>query len=799
MLISYLKIAFRNLARNKTISLINIFGLAIGITSCVLIFMFIRNEKSYDKKNPNANRIYRIISDIKINDQSDRLSMSSFMLGPVMKTEYPEVEHAIRVMPVGKQTIWNGAQVYQLDDVYFTDSDFFDVLPYRFIEGNPKTALLEPYTIVLTKESAELIFGTTQNILGKMLKFSRASYKVTGVINAPKNESHLNFTALIPMSSLPKTYAQSLKFDWTYMAQENYLMFKTEQQGKDFAYKLKGFEDKHLVPFFKENQLLGSYHISLQKLTDIHLGSRGTHFEYADVGNPGFIYIFSIVAIFILFIACVNYMNMATAKSARRAKEVGIRKTAGADRRQLISQFLGESIVITVISVLLSLCFMELLLPVFNDLTSKSLTINFLDPGLLVFLLCIIIVIGLVSGLYPAFYLSGFQPVEVLKTNNTPKSGHALLRKVLVVAQFCISIVLIAGTLVIWLQMKYVKNKDVGFAKDQVYVIKTPPADSSFKKQYKELKHELLLNPNIKDVAAADYIPGEIGGPMLHFVTTDNKKSQQLMNFMAVDYEYIPLLKIPIIKGRNFSKDFPSDDTAGFIVNEAAINQFGWKDPENVKLSNAMGYDGRVIGVVRNFNYVSLHKPIEPLVLFLSKRLPSNILLKVKPENLPATISFIDNKWKMFSKKYPLESFFLDENFNKQYRADDKLLTLFVYFSALTIIIACLGLLALASFTAEQRTREIGIRKVMGAGVSNIVMLISKDFIILVCIAFVIAAPVIWFVMNRWLQDFAYKISISPWIIMAGGALALAVAMATVSFQAFKAATQNPVKSIKYE
>ncbi len=798
MIRSYLTVAFRNISRNKVASFINIFGLAIGISSCILIFMFVRNEKGYDKKNPHADRIYRVISDITLTGQTDHIAMSSFMLSPTLKAEYPEVEHAVRAMPISIQTIWYGNQVFQLQNVYFSDSDFFAVFPYHFISGDPETALNEPYTIVLTEESAKTLFGTTENVLGRMLKFSRSSYKVTGVVREPKNQSHLYFSAVISISSLPKPYEQMLKFDWFRMAQTNYIMFHTKEQGEQFQPKLNAFENKHIVPFLKQNQVQGSAHFSLQPLTDIHLGTR-IHFDYADIGNASYLYIFSVVALFILFIACVNYMNLATAKSAKRAKEVGIRKTAGASRRQLVSQFMGESLLITFISVVLALCFAELLLPLFNNLTDKALSINFLDTGLVIFIISVVLFIGLASGIYPALYLSGFRPIEVLKSNNTPRSGHAFFRKILVVTQFCISIILIVCTLVIWLQMRYIENKDIGFSEEQVYVIKTPPADSSFNKKYEELKHELLQNPDVLGMTGSNEVPGETGGAILQFVNYDNKKEERLMNMLVVDYNFIPLLKIPIDKGRNFSKDFASDDTAGFIINEAAAKQFGWKNPLSVNLANALGYNGKVIGVMKDFNYTSLHKPIEPLVMMLSQNLPPFLLLKVKPENIHNTISFINQKWKMFSKKYPLESYFLDENFKKQYRAEDKMLTVFAYFSALTIIIACLGLLALASYTAEQRTKEIGIRKVMGAGVGGIIVLISKDFIKLVLIAFIIAVPVVWFSMNKWLEDFAYRIDIPLWSILVGGLLALIVAMATVSFQAYKAASQDPVKSIKYE
>jgi len=799
MIKNYLTIAFRNIKRNKIGSFINVFGLAIGISSCVLIFIFVRNEQGYDKWNPNAKRIYRVVSDLTLTGQTDHLALSSFQLGPTLKRDYPEVEHAIRMMPVYKQTIWQPGKVTQLENVYFTDSDCFVVFPFHFISGNPNTALNEPYTIVLTEESARTLFGTSENVLGRMLKFARASYKVTGVIRQPKNESHLNFSAFISISSLPRNYFQTLQYDWFRMSQATYVMFKTEDAGKKFDPKFTQFEEKHINPFLRENQLVGRLHFMLQPLPDIHLGKRGEHFEYAEVGNRSYIYIFSFVAIFILLIACINYMNLATARSTKRAKEVGIRKTAGANRSQLIWQFMSESVFVTLISVLLALCITEIMLPFFNQLTDKSLMISAFDPGLLLFILVVIVFVGFASGVYPAFYLSRFQPIEVLKSNNIPKSGSAQIRKLLVILQFCISITLITGTLVVYMQMQYVKNKDIGFSKDNVYVLRSPPADSSFNKKFEELKHEFLLNSNIVQVAGSDGIPGERGGAILQYVEYNGKKEERLLNMMPVDYNFLPLLNIPLAAGRNFSKDFASDDTAAFIVNETAVKQFGWKNPVGIKMLNALGYNGKIIGVAKDFNYASLHTSIEPLVMMLNNKVPAYVLLKVKPQNLASTISFIDTKWKMFSKKYPLESFFLDKNLDRQYRADEKMLTIFAYFSALTIIIACLGLLALTSFTTEQRTREIGIRKVMGASTYSIVGLLTKDFIKLVLIALIIAAPIAWFAMDKWLQTFAFRIQISAFFILEAGIMALFIAVCTIGYQAYRAANQNPAESIKYE
>jgi len=798
MIKNYLTIALRNINRNKIGSLINIFGLAVGISSCIFIFLFVRNELGYDKKNPAGDRIYRVDTRVTLTGQTDNVALSSFMLAPILKANYPEIETAIRLMPIYRQTIWLPGQVFQVDNVFMTDPDFFKIFNYQFISGDAKTALAEPYTIVLTEESAQLMFGTTEHVLGRMLKFARSSYKVTGVIKAPKNQSHINLGALISITSLAKPFEQTLTLDWMHLAQATYILFKNKEDAAHFEPKFRTFEDKYIKPFLTQYKVQGKMSFSLEPMPGIHLSHPAQHFDYADIGNRSYIYIFSMVAIFILLIACINYMNLATARSTKRAKEVGIRKTAGATRTQLVQQFISESVLITLVSVVIALCINELLLPFFNQLIDKSLTLSLTDPGLLAFIISVVLFVGVISGLYPAFYLSRFQPIQVLKTNNVPKSGSVRLRKVLVVVQFSISIVLIIGTLVVYQQIHYIKNKDIGFSKDHVYVLNVPTADSSFRDKFQDLKNELLQNNHVLKIAGSEAIPGLNRSSTLQFVEHDQIKEERLMSNMVVDYDFLSMLNIPTVMGRAFSKDFPSDDTAALMVNETAVREFGWKDPLNIKIQNAFGR-GKIIGVVKDFNVASLHEPIEPLLLSVSRRIPFFLLVKVKPDDLPSTVNFIETKWKMFSKKYPMDAYFLDDNFNKQYRGDEKMLTIFAWFSALTIIIACMGLLALTSFTMEQRTKEIGIRKVMGASTYNIVALLTGDFMKLVLIALVIAAPIAWFAMDKWLQDFAYRIEVSIWVVLLAALVSFLVALLTVGYQAIKAAQQNPAVSIKYE
>lgn len=795
---NYLKTAFRNIIRNKVSSVINITGLAIGIASCILIFLYVQNELSYDKHHKNAGRIFRITTDFTLSGQFDRFALSSFMLAPTLKEDYAEIDEATRIMPIGKQTVWYEDKMYNEEKVYYADSNHFDVFSYEFLKGDQKNALNKPRSIVLSEAMAQKYFGN-ENPIGKNLKFTKNTFTVTGVIKDNGNRSHINPNALLSISTLDSNFINSVKVDWFRMTTYTYIMFKDATQRNGFENKLKQFYKEHIEPFTKEYNVSSSIDLKLQPLKEIHLSSSHLY-DLEENGNASYVYIFSFVAFFILLIACINYMNMATAHASKRAKEVGIRKVLGASRKQLLWQFLGESILITLFALSIALVMVELFLPVFNALTGINFKSDYLaNIRFLPLLIFIVVLVGLLGGSYPAIFLSAFKPLDVLKSQKAPRGGSALLRKSLVVIQFAISTALVVGTLIVWSQMDFMKNKDLGFNKEQVLALRIPGGDTSLARKIPMIKEELLRNAKVKKVAVSGGIPGESTGRLLFFVTKEGKKEEKAMPFMFVDYDYLDMLELQIAKGRNFSRDYQTDKMNAFLINEAAAKFLGFKEPLGQELENGFGFKGKVVGLVKDFHYASLHKEIEPLILMLAPQPGGFLLSKIAPDNISSTVGFIENKWKEFDPKHPVEYFFLDQNFDQQYRKEEKMLTIFGYFSGLTIFIACLGLFGLASYTAEQRTKEIGIRKVNGASLQDITFLFVKDFIKLVAIALIIAWPLSWYVMHRWLEDFAYRIEITPLSFIIAGILALAIALITVSFHAIRSARTNPVKSLRYE
>src|SRR5688572_5044871 len=800
MLKNYIKIAWRNLIRNKVYSAINILGLAIGISACVLIFLFVRDELTYEEHFDKADRIFRITNDINLQGQTDKFALTPFPLANELKRDYPVIENITRVMPIGKQTVWYNEKAFNEENLFFADSTFFRIFSYPFLHGNPNTALDQPKTIVITDEMAEKYFGSPENAMGKVLQFSKNPHKVTGVFRDP-GHSHFKINALLSVNTFDENLKKQFSGDWFRMSLYTYVLLPDKDKKELFEQNLAHFYNKTIVPWMKENKLEASLNYSLQPLPDIHLDNTFTY-DISPAGNRSYVFIFGFVAFFILLIACINYMNLSTARSAKRAKEVGLRKVIGAHRSQLIKQFIGESVLLTFLAIMVALALVELFLPYFNSLTEKNFSLSYFGNGsFLVILVFIVAFVGLVGGSYPAFFLSAFKPVDVLKSDKGPRGTNALLRRALVVAQFTISLIMIIGTVVVFSQMQFLKNNDLGFNKEQVLVIDVPNGDTTLVNKLPWIKQEFLANPQITKVSNAAFVPGELSARLLFYAEggESRKMEEKTLSTIFVDYDFLNLMEIKLIDGRNFSPDIKTDDSLAYIINETAAKWLGWKNPVGMKMESGLGGKGKVIGVVKDFHFASLHNKIEPLAIMLAPKSQGYLLARVDQENLPATINFIENKWKSFDPKHPMEYFFLDENFNKQYRAEEKMLTVFGYFAALTILIACLGLYGLASFTAEQRTKEIGIRKVLGSSVSEIILLLSKDFAWLVCLAIILATPLAWYGMHKWLQNFAYRTEIHWWIFAMAGFTALIIAMLTVSFQAGKAARLNPIKALRAE
>lgn len=807
MLKNYLKVAIRNLWKNKSFSAINIFGLAIGIGTCLLITLYVLDELSFDKFNKNSARIYRANVDLKFGGADQKFAVASAPLAFTMVKDYPQIENAVRFRNYGPAVVKKGNQNIHEQNIIYTDSTIFDVFTIPMIAGNPKKALTEPNSVVISESIADKYFGQT-NAVGKQLLFdNKKLYAVTGVIKDIPENSHFHYDFFISLAGDPL----SREDNWLSFNFNTYLLLKQGTDPKVIQAKFDEIMKKHVFPQAEsimhitadEFKKSGNYiNLNLTPLTDIHLKSDRIG-ELSANSSIQTVYIFSAIAIFILLIACVNFMNLSTARSANRAKEVGVRKVLGTQRSNLIQQFLTESVLLSLIAFIIALVISSLLLPFFNQLASKQFTLSpFAHPLLLPVLFMFAVAVGLLAGSYPALYLSAFKPIEVLKGKIGAGFKSSYFRSSLVVFQFFISIFLIISTIVIYRQLSYIQNKKLGFNKEQVLTIKNTYAIG---KNLEVFKDEVLKLPGVKSATVSGYLPvpsSRSDNPFFPEGQIDNKKAVAMQNW-SIDNDYIPTLGMEILKGRNFSKEY-STDSNGIIINETAAHLFGYQNPigkkiwKLVNINSGTAKNYTVIGVVKNFHFASLRENIGALCMVLDKSTDA-VSFRLSADNITGIIKNVEAVWKKLSPGEAFTYSFLNEDFNAMYTSEQRTGKIFIVFAVLAIFIACLGLLGLATYAAEQRTKEIGIRKVLGASVSNIAGMLSKDFLKLVIIAAVITFPVAGWVMNRWLQDFAYRITISWWIFLIAGLVAVLIALIIVSFQAIKAAVSNPVKSLRTE
>ena len=793
MIKNYFKIALRNLWRHRGFSFINIAGLSIGITAGFFIFMYVAFELSYDKFHSKADRIYRLVTDIKTPSETINTDVTSWAFAPNIKADLPEVESFVRTSG-GSFLVRRGNIKFQEERSMFADSTFFKVFDFKLLQGDPKTALTAPASIVFTESTAKKYFGKA-NPMGQTVLITGDAIpaKVTGIMKDFPENSQIKADMVISMTSLTQNFNKGIDNQWGNFGATTYLLLKPGTTQKALEAKLPAFLQNRDGEGMKKSQMF--YTLFLEPLKTVYLYSKRGGQETGSISN---VYIFGIVAIFILLIACINFINLTTARSVERAKEVGIRKVVGAERGQLASQFIGESVVLCIIAFILTLIFSALLLPMFNQLAGKTISAGIFSNWYYLTILFVTSVgIGLLAGIYPALVLSSFKPVMVLKGRFSGSNKGNVLRKTLVVAQFSISIALIIGTIVVYTQMDFMRNRDLGFSKDQMLVLNTndDPAKDA-------LKQAISLLPGVKSTASASSIPG--GGNSGAYSEIENKKGDlQIANLdlYFVDYDYVNQFKIKMVAGRSFSRDFSTDTAQAMLINEAAVKLFGYSSPQQAigRRFKQWGREGKIVGVMKDFHFRSLQEVIKPLTMRIELRNLDLITVKVSPKNLSSTLAQIESKWKELIPNRPYNYYFLDEFFDRQYRSEQRFGKLFFNFAVLAIFISCLGLLGLASYSTLQRTREIGIRKVLGASVPGIVNLLSVDFLKLVTASFFIAMPLAWYFMHKWLQDFAYRIDISWWIFVLAGILAIMIAIATISFQAIKAAMSNPVKSLRSE
>ncbi len=807
MINNYFKTAFRNLIKHRGYSFINIIGLAIGMACCLLILMYVNHELSYDNYNEKADRIYRVASEAKFGGRHYQLAVLPAAAASTFIKEFPEVMDAVRFRRRGSYIIRYKDSFFKERKIVFSDTSFFNVFTVPLLMGDAKTALNNPNTLVMSSEAAKKIFGK-KNPVGKTLILDKENeYRVTGVFAKIPENSHFHFDFIASLNSLK----ESDPTNWLSDNFNTYLLLNENADPMALEAKFPAIIKKYFSPEIHKvtgksfEELVKSGNISLnyylQPLHEIHLHSDLTA-ELGTNSDIKYVYLFSAIAFFILIIAAINFMNLSTARSAGRAREVGLRKVMGSQRRQLIYQFLTESIMLSCISMILAVVVINLMLPYFNHLSGKNLLFwSHLNPGLACAMMAIVLITGLLAGLYPAVFISAFKPVNVLSGQARTGVKSGILRSILVVFQFTASIILIIGTLVVMNQLNYIQTKKLGFDKERVLIL-----DDTYMigKQAEVFKNEMLKNRNIKMGTVSGYLPvpsSRNNNAVFPEGELDSKNTTSVQNW-SVDHDYIKTMGMKIVAGRNFSRNFPTDSSA-VIINRRMAEHFGWENPLGKRIGSLLNRKGEkklftVIGVVENFHFESLRNNIAPVILFLRES-TSMMSFRLSGNDIPGTIKYIKDGWCKFLPGQPFEYTFMDDSFDSLYKSEQRIGSIFASFAVLAIFIGCLGLFGLAAFISEQRTKEIGIRKVLGATVPSIIKLLSREFFILVVLANILAWPIAYILMNNWLQDFAYKASVNWVIFVSAGFISLTIALLTTSYQAVRVALTNPINSIKYE
>ena len=782
MIKNYFKIAIRNIRRYYLYSILNISGMAIGMATAILILLWVQDEWSYDRHFENADELFRVIENQNLTTGGNSLIVPvPGALAPALKEEYPEIIRAVRLCP-NPLTLQKKGEFIE-ETVISTDKDFLKMFGIRFIRGDINTALDDPHSIVITEETAKKYFGN-EEALGKTVLSRGFNVTVTGVVKSMPENSHIQFNILIPVEWLSLLGAHTDGWNERF---NTYIELKKGTDSKIVEAKIHDFIKRHNKESNSE--------IFLQNIKKVHLYSLGKYFaDSYGTGDITYVRILSMIAVFILIIACINFLNLSTAQSSRRAREIGVRKVAGANKRKIVFQFLGESLLIVLVAHVIAMILVELLLPGFNKLIGKQLSVNYQSAGLYIGLISVILFCSLLAGSYPAFYLSSLKPLDVIKGVINKNPGNTGFRRSLVIFQFSLSILLIICTLIVKMQLKYIQNKNLGFSKDNIgyFMFPTRPSDPKLE----SLKKELINNPDILCVTRA-WNPFYNEGTMNGFSWAGKKEGDDVyFHMIGADVDYAKTYKLELKEGRFFSSEFSTDNTA-IVINEEAAKILGFRNPIGEIITTSRGSKLNIIGVVKDFHIQSLHYKIGPLIMQIGSS--NNFYIKMKPDKIISTVDFIKTTFKSFDPGLPIDFHFLDDDYDNLYRTERRMGKIFSYFSLLAIIISCLGLIGLSSFMTERRTKEIGIRKINGAKSNEIFSLLSREYIICVCISIIIACPIAWYAMNKWLQNFAYRIDIT-WVVFAlAGIFALLIALLTVSWQSYRAASKNPVEALRYE
>lgn len=803
MLFNFLKITLRKLLRNRIYSLISILGLALGISSCLFIAMYIIDELGYDQYHEKKDRIVRLSNVLDFNGETNT-ALTNLPSGATILQEFPEVENFVRFRSAGG----NGAElsfndrVINVQNTWFVDSTLFDVFSYEVINGEAENALSAPLSIVLTKTTAEQFFAE-EDPIGKQMKINNSFLTVTAVIADPPANSEMPIGALLSMSTLPPGFHQAHNQDWFRIGFFTFLLFKDQPNIASFEEKMIAFEKKYVQPWAEANQVEAKLTYSITPMEEVHFE---TDKEYdLPKGNINYIYIFSLLALFILIIASINYINLSLAQSSKRAKEVGVRKTLGAERKELIGSFLGESLLLTVIAAIVGLAFVELWLGTFNNVTGKSLSTATLFSGsMLLVLLSIIMVVGILASSYPALVLSSFNPATVLKGTLPQQVGGGKIRKVLIFIQFLFSIFMITGTILINEQMEFMRSMNLGFDRENVMSINIP-ADTTVSKQTPTWVAELRNDSRIQSVSLTNMPTGQVGQLMFR-VEKDSLLKEQTISFLFVDEFFIDVLGLELVEGRNFDKNISTDAQQAFIVNKHAAKTFGWEDKPLEKRvqwgllpNNQASNDGKVIGVVNDFHFASLHNPLEPIIICFNPNGSNTMSIRFAKGDYTELMAELEEHWNKIAPNHPFSFTFFDEALDQAYGQEKALSQLFNYFALIAILIASLGLFALVSFTIQGRIKEIGVRKVLGASLLQLTWVLLKDFFILLCIAFIMTIPINYVLNNKWLESFAYDAPVNPFNYSSAFIISLMLALFTVSYHIYKISKADPVDALRYE
>ena len=801
MIKNYLLVTFRTIFRQKTYSFINIFGLAVGITSFLIILLYVQNELSYNRHIEDAQNKYRMV-EIQhppgIGEQYVAVTMGP--LAAALKNDFPEVKQSMRITGGGTIFVTYQDKSFNEEFTAFADTNVFDMLSLKLLRGNPEVALQGKNTVVISRKLSEKYFGSIDDVVGKVLEIANEPFTVNGVMEDMTNNSHIHFEMVMPFTIMEDRF-QWMR-SWGSNSLDTYIQLTEDTKQEEFEKKLPDFMVK-----YTQDTAVSRIEIYIQPILDIHLRSNHIKFQQYNYkqGDINQVYIFSAVALLILIVACINYINLSTARAVKRSREVGIRKTAGAQRESIIFQFLGESVFLTFLSTTIAVVFVELLLSYINDLLGTGIDISLANLSVVGSLIILVIIIGLLSGSYPAFYLSAFNPVKVLKggiTSGNQKGGAGSLRKSLVVIQFVISIIILVSTLVSMAQVNYFQKKDKGYNDEAVYAVSFHESDAEQRIKKMELyKSEIESNSNILNISLASGATG-IYGSQGQIHVADTSEASIMVRFGAVDDNYFNMMEIPVIKGRSFSKEYSTDLRGAIILNEIAVEKLSWEQPLGKEFRSAFGdtlNNMKVVGVVQDYNYYSLLSPIEPAAYFYNPERFYKIMVKIHPNNFERTVDNMETKWNELFPKAPFDGYFMDDLFQYRYKNQINSMKVFGIFAVICILISCLGLYGLVAYMVTQRTKEIAIRKAMGSTSFNIVKIINKDFIKLIIVSSIIAVPVSYYYMSKWLSNFVYRIDLSWYYFAIAILVALIIAIITNLFHTMKAAVKNPAETLRYE